>query len=92
MTASEDVATGAPSQRISARDGNGPYSATLTVALSAPRPVTATASVIGVPGAASCAETCVRICGLPRTIVVSGSAAHGVATVRTKSLARICSR
>ena len=87
-----DVANGVPSQRIASRVGNGPHSSTLTVALRAPSPLTATLSVIDAPGAVSCALTWVVICGWPRTIVVSAVSAHGVCTGRTNSLAAIDSR
>ena len=92
IAVSVEVASGVPSQRIASRVGNGPHSSTFTVALSAPRPLTTTLSVIVAPGAVSSALTCVVICGRPRTIVVSAASAHGVCTARTNSLAAIDSR
>ena len=92
LTASVEVASGVPSQRIASRVGNGPHSSTFTVALSTPSPLTTTLSVIVAPGAVSSALTCVVTWGAPRTIVVSETSAHGVCTGRTNSLAAIDSR
>ena len=92
VAVSVEVARGVPSQRIASRVGNGPHSSTFTVALSAPRPLTTTLSVIAWPVLVTCALTCVVTCGCPRTIVVSATSAHGVSTGRTNSLAAIDSR
>ncbi len=86
------VQNGVPSQRIAARVGNGPHNSTLTVAASLPSPVTTAESVIAAPGAVSCALICVVIAGVPRTIVVSATSAHGVWTPSIVSLSAIDSR
>ena len=78
------VQNGVPSQVIASRVGYGPQSATLTVAVSLPSPLTTTESVICAPGVDSCALIWVVIAGAPRTIVVSETSAQAVCTARDR--------